>query len=102
MDLWAWSSTDMHMPGRVAVKPPATRVAHMLATFSRRLQVKQAKPTHAYALRRGFAYSGALSRMRRVVHDMVLGKPVRIEVIGGSITADCANNKRDNWWVLSP
>ena len=53
-----------------------------------------------YHARRGFVHSGALSRMRRVVHDMVAGKPVKIAVIGGSITADSANNKAENWWAM--
>ena len=51
---------------------------------------------------RGFVYSGGLTRMRRVVHDMVMGKPVRIAAIGGSVTADGINVDGVNkgWWAL--
>jgi len=37
-------------------------------------------------LRKGLVYSGSGFRLRRVVHDMLSGRPVKIGVVGGSIS----------------
>jgi hypothetical protein len=47
--------------------------------------------THKHAcpppqVQRSLVYLGANQRLRRVVHDMLVGKSVRVGAIGGSIT----------------